>query len=240
MHDQAARHHVVITGTGRSGTTFLMELLTHLGLDTGFSAAETSGLKDAVAHAGLERNIDDADCPYIIKNPGFCDQAKEVLQRNDIVIDHIVVPMRDLHAAAESRRRVTRENLSKEGASTRLKRQCLKLLYGKQSFRETVFDGGTIPGPTPQTKQDDILRNRLYILLLAASNSVFPVTFLHYPRITQDCRYLYAKLEGILPDITYEHFRLIFRSTVRTDLIHTFNHRDRWEAPPAVDSQEAA
>ncbi|MEB3193642.1 MAG: hypothetical protein VKO19_00785 [Cyanobacteriota bacterium] len=240
MHDQAARHHVVITGTGRSGTTFLVELLTHLGLDTGFSAAQTSGLKDPVAQAGLERNINDADCPYIIKNPGFCDQAKEVLQRNDIVIDHIYVPMRDLHAAAESRRRVTQENLSREAASTRLKRQWLQLCYGKQSFKETIFDGGTIPGPTPQTKQEEILRDRLYNLLLAASNSEVPVTFMHYPRITKDCSYLYAKLKGLLPGITYEHFRLIFASTVRTDLIHTFNPRDRWDAPPSMDIQEAA
>lgn len=92
MHDQAARHHVVITGTGRCGTTFLVELLTNLGLDTGFSLAHTSQLKDEVAHAGLEKNIDDQDCPYIIKNPGFCDQAKDVLQRKDIIIDHIYTP----------------------------------------------------------------------------------------------------------------------------------------------------
>lgn len=240
MRDQAARHHVVITGTGRSGTTFLVELLTHLGLDTGFTPDQTAGLKDVVAHAGLERNIDDANCPYIIKNPGFCNQAKDVLQRKDIVIDHIYVPMRDLHAAAESRRRVTRTNLSQQGRSTRMKRQLLQLCYGKQSFKETIFDGGTILGPTPKTKQEEILRDRLYNLLLAASNSEVPVTFMHYPRITKDCDYLYAKLEAILPEITYEHFRLTFVSTVRTDLIHTFNHRDRWEAPPSVDSQAAA
>ena len=240
MHDQGARHHVVITGTGRSGTTFLVELLTNLGLDTGFSPENTSQLKDEVAHAGLERNIDDKDCPYIIKNPGFCDQAKDVLQRNDIIIDHIYVPMRDLHAAAESRRRVTRMNLSREGAKTRMKRQWLQLCYGKQSFTDKIYDGGIIPGPKTKKKQEEILFDRLYNLLLAASNSEVPVTFMHYPRITKDCSYLYAKLEGLLPDITYEYFRLTFASTVRTELIHTFNHQDRWEAPPSADSQEAA
>ena len=35
MPDQAI-HKVIITGTGRAGTTFLMQLLTAIGLDTGF------------------------------------------------------------------------------------------------------------------------------------------------------------------------------------------------------------
>lgn len=240
MHDQAARHHVVITGTGRSGTTFLVELLTNLGLDTGFSLAHTSQLKDEVAHAGLEKNIDDQDCPYIIKNPGFCDQAKDVLQRKDIIIDHIYIPMRNLHAAAESRRRVTRVNLSREGARTRMKRKWLQLFYGNQSFKDTIYNGGIIPGSKAKTKQEEILFDRFYNLLLAASNSEVPVTFMHYPRITKDCSYLYGKLQFLLPDITYEFFKLTFASTVRTDLIHTFNQQDRWEEPASADSQEAA
>ena len=36
------RRHVVITGTGRAGTSFLVELLTHLGLETGFGV-ESAG-----------------------------------------------------------------------------------------------------------------------------------------------------------------------------------------------------
>ena len=34
------QHHVIITGTGRSGTTLLIQLLTELGLDTGFASKE--------------------------------------------------------------------------------------------------------------------------------------------------------------------------------------------------------
>jgi len=240
MHDQAARHHVVITGTGRSGTTFLVELLTNLGLDTGFLSAQTSQSKDDVAHAGLEKDIYNGDCPYIIKNPGFCDQAKDVLQRKDIIIDHIYVPMRNLQAAAESRRRVTQVNLSREGTTTRMKRKLLQMCYGNQSFKDTIYDGGILPGPKASTKQEEILRDRLYNLLLAASNSEVPVTFMHYPRITKDCSYLYGKLKFLLPDITYEYFRLTFASTVKTDLMHIFNHQDSWEASDSVGSQEAA
>ena len=39
------RKHVVITGTGRAGTTFLIEVLTILGLDTGFNIEELSSGK---------------------------------------------------------------------------------------------------------------------------------------------------------------------------------------------------
>lgn len=30
------KHHIIISGTGRAGTTFLVQLLTELELDTGF------------------------------------------------------------------------------------------------------------------------------------------------------------------------------------------------------------
>ncbi len=42
------RHHVVITGTGRTETTFLVELFTHLGLETGFSKDNVTNKKDTL------------------------------------------------------------------------------------------------------------------------------------------------------------------------------------------------
>ena len=54
------------------------------------------------ARAGLEQDVRNGNAPYIIKSPWFCDYAEEVLKRDDIQIEHIFVPMRDLHAAAES------------------------------------------------------------------------------------------------------------------------------------------
>jgi len=79
-----------------------MELLTSLGLDTGFKPENVSSLKNEIARAGLEKNIGDADCGYIVKNPGFYNHAEEVLSRDDIIIDHVFIPMRDLVAAAEA------------------------------------------------------------------------------------------------------------------------------------------
>ncbi len=107
-----SRKHVVITGTGRTGTTFLVELLTHLRLETGFSADDVISKKFSLARAGLEYDIMRKDCPYIVKSPWFCDCAQEIIYREDIVIEHVFIPIRDLNAAAESRRYVTKTNVS--------------------------------------------------------------------------------------------------------------------------------
>lgn len=40
--------------------------------------------------------------PYVVKSPWLCDYADEVLKRDDIEIEHVFIPMRDLHAAAQS------------------------------------------------------------------------------------------------------------------------------------------
>ena len=104
----STRNHVIITGTGRSGTTFLIELFTHLGLETGFSAEdiEFESKKFKKSRAGLEHDIRHIDCPYIVKHPKFCHYAEEVLCRDDIIIEHVFIPIRDLYSAAESRRYV--------------------------------------------------------------------------------------------------------------------------------------
>jgi len=63
------RRHVVISGTGRAGTTFLVALLTNLGFDTGFPEKEIERLKSETARAGLEHYIREEGSPYIIKSP---------------------------------------------------------------------------------------------------------------------------------------------------------------------------
>src|SRR5437660_11896971 len=71
------RSHVVISGTGRAGTTFLVQLLTHLGLNTGFDIDKME--VHPIARAGLEMNIRDENAPYIVKTPSLCDSLEDVL-----------------------------------------------------------------------------------------------------------------------------------------------------------------
>jgi len=87
------RKHILITGTGRAGTSFLIELCTNLGLETGFNAKDLNNKNKSLGRAGLEKDIRDDECPYIVKNPWFCDYADEVFAREDILIEHIFIPI---------------------------------------------------------------------------------------------------------------------------------------------------
>ena len=212
------RKHVVITGTGRSGTTFLVELLTRLGLDTGFTLERMKTKIHKVGRAGLEHDIRHDNCPYIVKAPAFCDYAEEVLQRPDIVIEHVFVPMRDLFSAAESRRFVEASILS--GSS----------FLERMNFAETRSEliGGLVGTTSVEPGlQEDVLLRRVYALLLAVSNTSIPLTVMRYPRIVKDCSYLFAKLSPILGNIAYESFASVFSDAARPDLVHSFNPDDR-------------
>jgi hypothetical protein len=216
--EASLRRHVVITGTGRAGTTFLIELLTHLGLDTGFSSSDF-GLKNREARAGLERDIRRESCPFIVKSPRFCYYADEVIHRSDIVIEHIFIPVRDLYAAAESRRYVTKANLMMLSMLERLKRRLKPKPFKGGLWKTHSSDPG---------KQEVILLSQIYQLLLALSHTKIPVTFMHYPRIVKDCGYLYDKLRPILRDNPPETFSAVFRKTVSPNLVHSFGENDRW------------
>ncbi|EDZ92862.1 Tetratricopeptide TPR_2 repeat protein [Limnospira maxima CS-328] len=95
------KHHAIISGTGRAGTTFLVQLLTYLGLDTGFEDTNSHVFKNC--HAGMEKNIFSEDAPYIIKSPWLCDHIDEILESKKYVIDCAYIPIRDLFSASASR-----------------------------------------------------------------------------------------------------------------------------------------
>jgi hypothetical protein len=60
----------------------------------------------------MEWDLRRPDAPYIIKSPWLCDYLDEALDSGEYIIDHAIIPMRDLYSAAysaaESRRDVVR------------------------------------------------------------------------------------------------------------------------------------
>ena len=101
------RHHVIISGTGRTGTTLMVQLLTNLGLDTGFTSDDDHVYQ--TCNAGMERSLTEEKAPYIIKNPGYCETLEELLITGDYHIDHIFIPVRELFSAAQSRIKVSKK-----------------------------------------------------------------------------------------------------------------------------------
>jgi len=217
-------HKIIISGTGRAGTTFLVQLLTELGLDTGFTPDKIHRHIDRHSHGGLEWNLDgqqgrptmrsflrhpkhalvsmfseSKSTPYILKNPAFCDTLESVITEGRITIDHAYIPVRNLEAAALSRIRV----------------------------------GGTM-GSTPggiwktnnPERQKAVLAEMFFGLIYTLALHDIPHTFLLFPRLTKDWSYTYQKLEFLVGGVGAETFRTAFTRTADPGLVHDFERTE--------------
>ena len=195
-HDRERK--CIISGIGRSGTTFLVELLTELGLDTGFSDPESmSAHYSSTAHAGLDRSIlTDRVTPYVVKDTTLCDHLDAVVASRRISIDVIIIPIRKLEDAALSR---------------------VKLRYS---------DSGGLLKTSLASQQKDILAVMLYRLIEAIIRHDIPFVMLHFPRFAIDPRYAYSQLADYLPGIDFDRFCTAFSRISHPELIHKFKNSD--------------
>lgn len=198
--------HILISGTGRSGTTLLVQILTYLGLDTGFTREDVFSKIDDISSAGLEHNLLSENNPYIVKAPSISDKIKEALS-NGIKIDCLIIPMRDLSAAAESRRRVFEENL----------------LLGKDPALAAKAAGSLWKTERPED-QEVALATQFYKLLQPLAEHNVPIIFMSFPRFAGDLEYFFSKMEPIftLFSITINDVKKVFDQVVNPRLIHDF------------------
>lgn len=193
------RHHIIISGTGRAGTTFLIRLLTELGLDTGFPKDQKI---DPNTRAGMELDIRDVHAPHIVKSPWLCDYLDDALQGGNIIIDCAIIPMRDLYSAAQSRR------------------------YVAGTANPGPGDTGDIPGglwhTTDPKDQERILAGQLYKLIYTLAKHDVPVNLLLFPKLVNDPDYLYKKIQFLLGDLESDAFKEIFQIISRPELVHDF------------------
>lgn len=209
------KHHLIISGAGRAGTTFLVQLFTALSLDTGFTDS-ASGV-NLNCNAGMEWDIRHPDAPYIIKSPWLCDYLDDLLEARRIIIDHAIIPVRDLYSAAESRRDVTRRT------------------------DKSLYPGG-IPGGLWHTdkpeQQETVLVNQLYKIIYTIAKRDIPVTLLYFPRLAHNPEYLYGKIEFALKGISYERFLEAYRQVVQPEMVHEFRAKDESGVLPKVAGQQ--
>ena len=105
---------IIIAGTGRAGTSFLVRLLTRLGFDTGFSP-DSDGWK-ADKRGGCEWTAGiTVDCapkvmreiaarwPRILKNPDWSFYLKNFVSAGALNVDHVFIPIREMDEAVSSR-----------------------------------------------------------------------------------------------------------------------------------------
>lgn len=191
---------VLITGPGRSGTTFLVVLLTELGYDTGFSLAQCHEL-DGRSHAGLEMGIykfahksSPLSDPYIIKSPLIADSLESACVRGDVLIEHVFIPLRHLRDVASSRERASL--LGAEGGG--------------------FFLAGT------REEQEASTAVSFFNLMRAVVQYSLPYTLLDFPRIVTDPGYLYQRLEYLLEGIDYEDFLAVFNRVSRPEWVNSF------------------
>jgi hypothetical protein len=211
------KEHVIISGTGRAGTTFLVALLTRLGLDTGFDRDTLEVLPHArkarkgtmdivpVARSGLEMNIRAVNAPYIVKTPFLCDTAESALS-SSIRIKHAIIPVRQFDAAAASRAHVQEQTT------------------GSKDRTRTVPGG--LWDADKAAEQADVLRLKFARLVETLTRYDVPMTFLSYPRLVGDADYLYGKLDFLLAGIDRESFRSAFDEIVRPEWVHQFTAAD--------------
>ncbi|MBI2512841.1 MAG: hypothetical protein HYV96_12755 [Opitutae bacterium] len=183
---------IIITGTGRAGTTFLVRLLTELGLDTGFTRENWREHFHAHCAAGLEIDLAAPDTPRIVKDPELCERLPAILAAGRIVVEHALVPVRELEAAAASRVRV--------GANV---------------------PGGLV-GTQDATRQRAVLAERFHHLVETLVRHDIPHTFLAFPRFACDAAYCYERLQVVLGGVTFAEFEAAFKRVADPALIHQF------------------
>jgi hypothetical protein len=184
---------ILITGTGRCGTTFLIKLFTFLEYDTGFTKDNYEKFIFTNCNAGMEKRY--VDNHYILKNPYFLDNIHNIIHDKTISVKQIIIPIRNFEMSAKSRC----NNVNKD------KNKCLNVA------------GGFVFAKNEKEQLDyynKIMSNYIYYMVKFNINTLF----LDFDKMISDKKYLYDKLSHILSEknITFETFSKIYNDVSKT------------------------
>ncbi len=199
--------HLLIAGTGRAGTSFLVRYLTQLGLDTHLSRFGSSAAWDERANAGLE-NVPlgrEEDLPYVIKSPFTYQVIHDMLARKTYEFDAVVIPMRDLVEAAASRSIVEMQAMHRSAP------WMTDLDHTWEHYGHTW--GGIVYSTSP-IDQARLLAVGFHQLLEQLVKADIKLILLSFPRLVEDADYLHRKLATVLPEaISADQGRLAHAAT---------------------------
>ncbi len=189
--------HLIITGTGRAGTTLLVQVLTHLGFDTGYTPQAAMRKVDPISHAGLEPGLDTmADWPYVVKKPLLSLRLPKLVGSGALKVRSVIVPVRRLDAAAASRRRAAEAGAARGG--------------------EWLLR----PGQT----QEQALLEVNHALMCSLAELGLPHVLLAFPRHAEDAAYAFRQLAPILVPhgVTEAEFAAAHAACAQPALVHDF------------------
>jgi hypothetical protein len=189
---------VVIAGTGRAGTTLLVQVLGDLGFDTGIRPGVHIDLE---SRAGLEGNIRAANAPRVVKAPGLSIELDGLIASGAVAIEHVIIPVRDLDVAAASRVRAAG--------------------YG----RDPRARGGMIGRSKRAGAERAAIAEWLAQLIVTVTKYDLPHTLLAFPRFAEDPDYCFAKLGHLDPrngngPLTVDDYRRVLADRYRPDYVH--------------------
>ncbi len=199
---------IVIAGTGRAGTTLLVQVLADLGFDAGVRPGAQLELE---SRAGLEGNIRAANAPRVVKAPGLSIELDELIATGTVAVEHVIIPVRDLDVAAASRVRAAG--------------------YG----RDPRARGGMIGRSKRAGAERAAIAEWLAQLIVTVTKYDLPHTLLAFPRFAEDPDYCFAKLghldprDGTTP--TIDDYRRVLQSRYRPDYVHEqpLDNRERMQ-----------
>jgi len=207
----SADGHILIGGTGRAGTTLLVQYFTALGFDTGFSLERALSRVDDISRSGLEHPYQKGKAAgrrlaYVAKSPNYGKNLHDDLATGELVVKHCIIPVRELSAAAESRRHVTRQALA--SGKTDADRQ----------------KGGVIGGPGADKRQERLLAVQFHRLVHTMLTFDVPIHFLKFPEFAKDQQDLHAALGPIMTEhgVTKEESDQALAMVLRPDFINEF------------------
>lgn len=176
---------IIITGSGRAGSTFLVQLMTRLGFDTGLEPYKEvydddvrAGCEWAPVGITEETSIEELRSiymggPRIQKAPAWAFSLKTALYNKVIDIDHIILPIRDIDASAKSRLDVGLDWLMDDD------------LVGEQRLKAQANVHAMAIGRTIE----------------AAILFQIPLTIFIFPKFVQDKQYCFKQLKKVFPEL---------------------------------------
>ena len=182
-----------------------MQLLTRLGMDTGFKDFREGVIESC--NAGMEILPSTPGSPYIVKSPYLCELLFDDLKAGRIIVDHAFIPIRKLRDAAASRVAIQARMKDAEQAHW----------FG--------IPGGLWGTQNPKM-QGAALAKQFYRLMYTLTVFDVPHTLIEFPRLAFDPNYLYTKLAPVLEHVEYAVFLDAFQDVVKTSLIHDFQKKN--------------